>query len=338
MRAGTLERVYYFHGDDDFLKDALAREFIAAAIPAAARDFDCEVLRGAEASAEALETAFETPPLLHARRLVVIRDVHALRRDARRTLSAYLKRPSPTTVVLLVQRAGDKASPELRDAAVTVEFQPLAADRIPRWIEHYAKSELGTTIAPEATSLLQNVVGDDVPQLAAELAKLASHAGEGGIIPADVEAVVGVRHVESLGALLDAVADRDSALATRLAGAVLAQPKTSLVSVLMALTTQTLAMASGRAALDRGVPRGGLQPYFFGMLRESRVFPGRAWGEAAGCWTRAVTQWSAADLEDGLHVLLQADRAAKDVRITDDEHALCTVIASLCAGRRRAAA
>lgn len=338
MREGTFESVYYFHGDDDFLKEALAREFIAAAVPVSARDFDCEVLRGAEASTEALETAFETPPILHERRLVVIRDVHALRRDARRVLSAYLKRPSRGTVVLLVQRAGDKPSAELRDAAVSVDFQPLAADRVPRWIGHFVTSELGTTIDREATALLQNTVGDDVPQLAAELEKLASHAQDGRITRADVEAVVGVRHVESLGAVLDAVAERDSVLATRLAGAVLAQPKTSLVSVLMALTTQTLALACGRAAMDRGLPRAGLQAFFFAMLRESRVFPGRAWGDAVGCWTRAVTRWSAAELDDGLRILLSADRGAKDVRITDDEHTLCTVLASLCADRRRAAA
>ena len=332
MREKSFERVYYFHGDDDFLKDSLAREFIDAAVPANARDFDCEVLRGLEVSAEVLDTALATPPLMHERRLVVLRDVTGLRRDARKALSMYLRRPAAGTVLLLVQRAGEKPSAELRDAGAALEFKALAPDRVPRWIEHYTSSALAVAIAPDAVVLLQSVVGNDVPQLAAELAKLASHASDGTITTRDVEAVVGVRHEESLGALLDAVAAKEAVRASRLVDAALAQPKVTLVSIVMALTTQTLALACGRAALDRGLPRAGLDRFLFSLLRESRVYPGRSWGEAVASWTRAVPEWTVGDAGAALASLVIADSAAKDARLTSEEHFLSTLVVSLCMG------
>ena len=63
IRDRSFERVYYFRGDDDFLKDGTARELIAAALDPATRDFNLELLRGDETSPEALDTAVSTPPM-----------------------------------------------------------------------------------------------------------------------------------------------------------------------------------------------------------------------------------------------------------------------------------
>src|SRR5262245_29081711 len=108
MRDRSFERVYYFRGDDDFLKEGTARELMAAVLDPSTREFNYEVIRGDETSAEALDTALSTPPMFADRRLVIVRDVHALKKDARAALTAYLARPASDTVLLLVDPAGEE--------------------------------------------------------------------------------------------------------------------------------------------------------------------------------------------------------------------------------------
>ena len=63
MREKSFERVYYFFGDNEFLKESTLREFVAAAVGSRMTSVGPDVLRGSELHAEALDTALNTPPL-----------------------------------------------------------------------------------------------------------------------------------------------------------------------------------------------------------------------------------------------------------------------------------
>src|SRR5919204_606423 len=190
--------VYYLHGEDDYLKDEAIRRLVDRAVDPATRDFNLEVLRGADVDAGALGSLLDTPPMMAERRVVVVRDVGALRRDARRMLDRYLERPARDAVLVLVAPAGAKPDRDLVDRGAAVEFAPLTPEQLPRWIEHHA-AELGVPVTSGAVALLHRAVGNDLPALAAELDKLASYAGDGEIGEAAVATVVGVRRGETLG-------------------------------------------------------------------------------------------------------------------------------------------
>jgi DNA polymerase III subunit delta len=336
---------YYFYGEEELLKEDAVRRLLAAAIDPATRDFNLEVRRGGDVDGETLGSLLDTPPMMADRRAVVVRDVAALRKEARQALDAYLARPAADTLVVLVAAAGAKPDRALCERATAVEFQLLSGDRVPRWIAHHATAALGVAITPEAAELLQSAVGNDLPQLAAELDKLASYAsgtGPGAQATIDeraVSEVVGVRRGETLGDLLDRVAERDARGALALVDHVLSQPKTTAVSVVMALSTQTLAIAWGRAMRAQGTPASRVEGEFFTLLRETGAFPGRPWGEAARAWARAVDRWSPAALERALELLLAADVALKETRLSSDEQLLSSLVLSLCAAgaERRAA-
>jgi DNA polymerase-3 subunit delta len=120
---------------------------------------------------------------------------------------------------------------------------------------------------------------------------------------------------------------------------VLAQPKTSAVSVVMALTTQMLAVAWARAARDRGFPAGGIERELYALLQESSgAVTGRPWSEAIRAWSRAVPNWSAPELEAAIDALLAADFAAKESRLSSDEQMITSLVLTLCGPARRAAA
>ena len=336
----VFEPVYYLHGAEDYLKDETLRQIIEAAVDPATRDFNLEMLRASDVDGGALGSLLGTPPMMADRRVVVIRDVGALKKDARRALDQYLERPAPDVVLVLLAAAGSKEDRLLMERSTAIEFEPLSGSRIPKWIAYYAKHDLSLDITDEAIVLLQNAVGTELSQLRMELDKLASYvAGEEGRIIDEqaVSAIVGVQRGETLGELLDAVALRKASVALDLLPHVLQQPKTSAVTMVMALATQTLALAWGRASRDAGTPPYRMENEFFGLLKESgSAYTGRSWGEAVRAWAKALDAWTQAELDDALAVLLATDAALKESRVSSDEQLLQSLILKLCApGRSR---
>jgi DNA polymerase III subunit delta len=340
IRERAFAPVYYVHGDDDYLKEDAVRQLIAAVVDPATRDFNLEILRGGEIDAGTLGSLLDTPPMMAEWRMVVVRDVGALKKDTRGAIDRYLVRPSPDTVLVLVTLGvGSKPDKGFEAVALSVGFDPLTEDRVPKWIEHHVTSVLGTTISPGAISLLHETVGNDLPALVAELDKLASYASGGQVDEGAVTAVVGARQGETMGGLLDAILDRDARRALGLLEPVLSQPKTSAVTIVMALATQTMAVAWARALRDRGTPMSQMYNELFGLLKESGgAFTGRSWGDAVKAWTRGVERWTTSELERALDRLLEADAALKESRLSSDEQLLATLILSLCGDVERSAA
>jgi len=338
LKQRVFDPVYFFFGDDEFLKDVRTRELVEAAVDLATRDFNLELRRGSDLDAETLDSLLSTPPLLAKRRVVVVRDVDKLKKDARVLLGRYLERPAADTVLILVAPAGAKADKALADRSMTVEFAPLTGDRLPKWVVYHSETVLGRSITAAATTLLIEAVGPDLAQLAVELEKLASFSSS-TIDDHAVAAVVGVRRGESLGDLLDAIAAKDPTTALALMPGVLQLPKTSAVSIVMNLTTQTLAIAYGAAARERGTPARALFNEYMALLKESGAFPGRPWGEAVTAWTKYTDRWTAAELDAALGALLATDAALKETKISSDEQLLASLVLTLCGtgSSRRAA-
>lgn len=332
------EPAYYFHGDDEHRKDAAVREMTNSAVEAATRDFNYDLLRGSEVSADQLEAALNTPPMMATRRLVVLRDVTALKKDTRAVLDRYLTHTASDTVLLLIAPAGAKADKDLERSTTAVAFAALSDKEVGEWIVQHARDAHGVTLSKGAAALLHDAVGSDAGQLASELDKLASFS-TGTLIDEDaVRAVVGIREGASTGDFFDRIAARDLEGALVLVDHVLTLPKSGLVPIIMALAVQTLALGWARQAHDRGVPAHRLESEFFSLLKETGAYPMRPWGEAAKSWSRHVAKWDARSVDDALAALLAADRSAKDTRLSSDEQSLASLVCSLCVPSRRAAA
>jgi len=329
IQGKTFAPAYYFFGEDDYLKDEGLRRLAAVAVDSATRDFNYDVRKGADLDAGTLSSLLGVPPMMAERRMVVIKDVDGMKKDARRALDAYLKNPAGDTLLVMTSGAEAKADKGLSASTEAIEFDGLSGAQVPKWIVQRA-NELGATIAPAASELLQDAVGNDLSMLATEVAKLVAYSSGREIDEAAVSAVVGIRRDETMGTLLDAVLEKDAARAAALVTPVLQQPKSSGVQILMALTTQTLAMAIIAA---RGVPMPRRANEFFTLLKSGGSnYTGRAWGEAVSAWTKASPRWSVDELRHALDVLLQADAAIKQSRVSSEEQVLATAILSMCGG------
>jgi DNA polymerase-3 subunit delta len=331
LKRGTFDGAYYICGEDDFQKEDAMKQLIEAAIEPGMRDFNMEVKRGSEFDARSLDAALSAMPMLADRRVIVIRDAGTLRKDARKVLDAYLTKPSPDVLVLIVETSGAKTDKDLAANSTPLEFDYLTADRIPRWIAHHAATEFQIKISTDAADLLQTAVGTDLHQLVSELDKLASYANGREIQESDVTAVVGIRRGETMADLLDQVAMRNAHRSMELLSHILAQPKTTGVQLVMALSTQTIALAWGHAKRQEGLSSGRLQSEYFTLLKQSGApYTGRTWGSAAAAWAAAVDRWTGPALDRALDALLDADVALKESRVSTEDQILATLILSMC--------
>jgi len=338
LKRRSFDGAYYITGEDDYQKDDAVKQLVDAALDPESRDFNLDVRKAADLDAETLGSLLSTPPMMADRRVIVIRDAGALKKDARRALDQYLATPAPDLLLLITAGAGAKADPGLAGSSRTLQFDQLTGDRLPKWIMHHATNDLGVGITTPAVELLQAAVGSDLHQLAGELDKLASFTQGAEITEDAVSAVVGVRRGETQADLLDAVADRNTSRALELIPHILSQPKTTAVSVVMSLSTQMIAIAWGRAKLDDGVSRGQLTQQYFDLLKETGAFTGRPWGSAAAVWARAADRWSAQAIDYALDALLDADVALKESKVSSEEQILATVVLSICAAEDAIAA
>jgi len=342
LAKGDLQPVYYFHGDEDLLKDEAVRHILEIAIDEGARDFNLDRRRAPDLAGEEFRSLVDTPPMLSARRAVVLSEAECLqlKRPKPQALKAavmsYLEHPSPQTVLVLVQSAGEKPDPDLESGACAVDFETLPPERVGRWIRHRAAVE-GLQIEEDAARHLQDALGDDLPQLAAELAKLAAATGGRPATVADVADLLGVRHGETVHDLVDAVSSRRFVAAAEMVPHLVASPGVGGVRLLNALGSTLVGLALARSWLDARDPPPAAAERVLKAIYGARPMGLRSWKEEAARWVRDAAGWTATELDEGLATLLRADARLKETRLSGDAEVVAEAVLTLGASGRKAA-
>lgn len=327
---GSFDPVYVLCGDDDYTKEEALRQLLARAVDPAMRDFNVDVRRGPELDPAGLRSVLEQLPMMAERRVAVIRDAQDLKKAPMGVLDKYLAKPSHDTVLVLLLPAGEDPDKSWPARTTVVTFTPLTEEQVGKWIVKHVQQVMHGGITPSAATLLATHVGNELAQLHGELDKLLSYTNGGDIDDEAVQAVVGIRHGETLADLLDKVAARDAAGALAMLPRVMAQPKTTGVSVVIALTAQAFALAWGSAAKAGGMNPGMLSREYFNLLKEGGAFVGRPWGEAIQHWMKALPHWDVTRCDRALDLLLMTDQALKDTKTSTEEQVVETLVLALC--------
>jgi DNA polymerase-3 subunit delta len=339
VRKGDIRPAYYFHGDEDLLKDDALRDLLEVAIEPATRDFNVHRRRAADLTADEFSTLALTPPMLAARRAVVVTEVEVLQQRRtraqalREAIVAYLEGASAQTVLVLVQSASThedrdaRLDPEFARLAATVAFDPLPPDRLRRWIRHRAGRE-GLNLDEEGAALLHEAVGDDLAQIAAEIGKLRTAMGTRPAGVQDVAELVGVRRGETVHDFVDAVTARRFAHALDMIAYLLTAPGITGVRLVSSLATAITGLALARALLDRGGTRP-VMDQLLGHLKASRPVGLRRYGEEAGRWIRDAAGWELPELDRALGELLRADRRLKGAALGGDAEIVADAVLAM---------
>jgi len=344
LAKGEVQPVYYFFGDEELLKEEAVRRIMEIAVEESTRDFNLDRRRAPELSADQFRSLVETPPMLAARRCVVLTEVECLQQkrpkpqSLRAAVLGYLARSSPETVLVLVQSAGTKADPGLERGATPVDFEVLEPARVLKWIHHHAKEKAGGLVLEDAAArLLQEAVGDDLPRLASELAKLAAATQGRAVTVADVADLVGVHNGETAGSFVDAVTGRQFTVAAAMVPGLLASPGSSGVRLIASLGTALIGLALARSHLDAGDSRATAQDRVFRAIQATRPFGLRNWGDEAARWVKDAAHWTGEELDQGLAALLRADTRLKSTAVSGEEQIVAEAVLSLGVGERSVA-
>ena len=298
VRSGERGGVYFLFGDETFLKEAAATQLVEAHLDPATRDFNFDQLRGSDLDPETLASMANTPPMMSAWRVVLVREAHLLVGNARTrsVLEELLDNPPPEAAIILLAEPGSSKAQfyeRLKKETRSVEFAALSVDDAPGWLIQRADSA-GIELEPEAARAMVSAIGAELGILMREMDKLSAYvADRRRITRADVEAVVGVIPRHNRWEWLDTVGEGRVAEARRALPALLDAGETG-VGLVIALGTQFLRLnlaVAGKRALEDALPKQ------------------QAW--LANRLMQQARRWEPAALEGALDDLLRADRLLK---------------------------
>lgn len=339
LKKGEIAPVYYLYGPEDVLKDDAARAIVDRALDPSARDFNFDQRSAGDLDAETFYALCQTVPMLSARRAVVVRNVEAWRRKpkTRAVVVRYLERPSPETVVVLVQGASEEAADaELARRAVTVHLESLPPERALRWLTHRAE-QLGLALPVDAAEHLVRSVGSDLGALSMELQKLVALPEGTPVTPDVIGDLVGVRHGQTIFDWRDLVLETDPGRAVRLLDAVLAQPGSSGVKLVSLLGTTFVGVGIARSHYDRNLRGRGLEDAVLKAMQRLRPSGVPGWTGEARRWSAWAASWPASRLREALRAALRADQALKNTALSSERAIVADLVMRLAIAREAAA-
>ena len=205
--------IYLLYGADELARSEALVEIKAGVAPDFA-DLNIVTLEGRRLKADALVSACEAIPFLAERRVVVVEDALKQLRsaDTRDAVRDYLTRvPETTDLVFFERDEPDKRTTlfaALKKRATLREFKPREGAELQRWLAARARG-YDASLQPQAGTLLAEFIGSDTRALDNELRKLATYAGSGATVTADmVRLLVADGAATSVFAFVDALASR----------------------------------------------------------------------------------------------------------------------------------
>jgi DNA polymerase-3 subunit delta len=313
---GEFHPVYFFHGEETYLTRQAIETVIERAVDKATADFNYERFYGADMNPDALFTSISTPPMMAARRVILLRALEKASLKTREMLAEYAQHPVDSTVLILaagerVRIDSRKKSPKwaasLQETAATALFWPLKEPELIRWIIDTAGLK-GKKISSQVAYELYARIGDDLARLADELEKLSFFCGERTEIQTeDVSRMTGIDKGGTVFDWVDSLAANETIKSCYIAG-YLASHGESAVGSIAAAASHFTKVARIKEMLQAGKPAGEIK-------KELGLVTWR--DDSLTELFRQARQYSVSQLQRALELLLKADLQLKTSGLPD---------------------
>lgn len=248
-----LKPVYLILSDQPLLVDEAIDRLKKRVGEGADLDFNMQVFDGDGIDAGEVVSACNTLPFASDLRLVIVRGVDKLGKEALDILVDYTADPSPTTVLAI---AGAKLAKNTRLYKAVEKLGGLLERKVekrntPREVERLFSAK-GKRIDTDAAELLVSSVGFDLRKLSVEVSKAVAFVGDRDTVTkSDIEQVASTTAPTSVFELLDALANRQCARALRLFSDMMGDGE-SEYGVHAMMLRQLRDLITARAMVDRG--------------------------------------------------------------------------------------
>ena len=212
LKAGTLSGLYFFYGEEDYLKNHRAAAMRKAVIGEddSLADFNAIELSFGDGELDlgALTDAMAAPPMMAQQKIVTVSfaDLESLKEKGKNALLEALKEQAEAgyddTVLLIKVTAGgfDEGTPKKPSSflAAASKFMKCVAfpyqpdSRLVRWMERHALED-GLRLLPDASAEILRIAGRSMFTLGGEIEKATAYAafrGHTAVTVEDVRAVI----------------------------------------------------------------------------------------------------------------------------------------------------
>ncbi|MBO7472242.1 MAG: DNA polymerase III subunit delta [Bacteroidaceae bacterium] len=195
LKAKKVAPVYYLMGDEDYFIDKLSDAIVEAVLTEDERDFNLDILYGAEAEIDKVIELAHAYPMMAEKRVVLVREAQAM--HSIEGLETYLAHLTPTTVLVFCHKHGKidarkAAAKAIQQVGVIYESKRLYDNQVASFISQYLHKH-NVDIEPQAIQMLASHVGSDLSRLTTEMDKLLLALNGGRVVGASlVEEQTGV--------------------------------------------------------------------------------------------------------------------------------------------------
>lgn len=210
IASGQVDPIYLFFGDETYLIHQYATSCIDQILGDAPRDFNYDSFTASGDNLfEALSLA-KTLPIMSNYRVLVLHDIHKLRKSEVREIESYAGAPSETTALICTAtgNALQKSFPHAQRQVMVIECKRLEGIQLRKWATTCIEQQ-GYTITAEALHGFLHEQQNDLWALKREIEKLCTFCGKKREIgAAEVQEVCQPIHIYSIFSLTDAIGAR----------------------------------------------------------------------------------------------------------------------------------
>lgn len=213
VRAGNLSPIYYLMGEEDYYIDRISDFIVNTVLREEERDFNLDILYGAETNANQVIQFAQGLPMMAEHRVVLVREAQAMGNCE--DLVSYLSHYNPSTVLVMCHKHGKldargELAKEVKRVGVLFESQRLKDYQLPGFVMSYFKRKK-MDCEPAAAQMLAEFVGSDLNRLSSEMDKLLLATPQGAmcVTSALVEEQTGISKEFNVYELQNALAERN---------------------------------------------------------------------------------------------------------------------------------
>jgi len=303
LEKGRLDPFYLFYGPGEFRLEKVLDKIRELFIPEAARDLNLEILYGGETDPAEIINRALSMPFLARNRLIIVRRTEEFKAEGLEKFLPYLERPSESTCLIFVTSKIDarkKFYKKIKALGRAVNFGALRGNQVVPWIKRMAE-DLGLKIDGRACAYLQQIAGNSLRDLHAELEKLHLRYGKRAVGVDEVKELVIHSRIYTIFELMNVVSIKNCAESLAVLNRFLEEEdkRRGPLGVIGMLNRQIRLLWQTKTILDKG---GRTKD----VAKKLSLIP-----FAAGNFAKQSEYWSVKDLEKGLSLLYQADGLLK---------------------------
>ncbi|OOQ60126.1 DNA polymerase III subunit delta [Mucilaginibacter pedocola] len=190
LKARKFKPLYLLHGEEPYFIDLVSNYIEHKVLSDAEKGFNQTVLYGKDTDVMTAINAAKRYPMMSDYQIVMVKEAQDMKwgkddddKKHINPLLAYLENPLPSTILVFCYKYGKfdkrkKTYKAIDKNGLVFESAALYDNKIPGWIEGYV-SDKKYKIAPQASAMLAEYLGNDLSKVANELDKLMLNIAQG---------------------------------------------------------------------------------------------------------------------------------------------------------------